>query len=57
MYLVVIKYEVMSKDHLDADWEFEKRFSTYDEAEAWITAVTVTYWDTSYTILKVYKVK
>jgi hypothetical protein len=54
---MVIKYEVMSKDHLEEMWEFERRFNTYEEAEAWITAATVTYWDTSYTILKVYKVK
>ena len=54
---IKIVYEVMSKDHLDADWEFAKRFNTYEEAEAWITAATVTYWDTSYTIFKVYKVK
>jgi len=54
----VIKYEVMYKYSLDDNpWEFAKRFNTYEEAEAWVTATTVTYWDTSYTILKVYKVK
>ena len=54
---MVIKYEVMSKGHLDAKWEFETRFNTYEEAEAWITHNTITYWDTSYTIFKVYKGK
>ena len=36
---MVIKYEVMYKYSLDDNpWEFEKRFYTYEEAEAWITA-------------------
>lgn len=36
---MVIKYEVMYKYSLDdSPWSFEKRFYTYEEAEAWITA-------------------
>ncbi len=53
---IKIVYEVMSKDHLDADWEFAKRFNTYEEAEAWIRMDSPN-WEISYTIFKVYKGK
>ena len=57
---IKIVYEVMYKYSLDDNpWEFEKRFYTYEEAEAWVTVAAARRFnlEVSYTIFKVYKVK